>query len=387
MALTSERLTATLERPRRGASGRKSAPESVAGIQPVVYWAGLGALLLGLMLYVGVRWVTGPYFKAVDTGPTPLGSAQHAALLAIQIAGPIAAVAMLYWLLVRPWLRERRITSEGLLVLAYQTLWFQDPVGNGANYWFLYNSHLYNRGSWVNYLPFWSSYGGKPGHMFPEPIFGIGPGYIYFFVIGVWAGMVFFNFSLRRFPQFGVFGACVVAYGGIFIFDVVLEAVIWMPTGFYTYPGAGWLRFGSSAHAYAPLEGICVGFLCLPFVLLRHYRDDRGYTWVERGVDKVRCGPTLKVGLRLLALIAVAQSIMFFAYNIWIYQIGAHASSYPKAVLQDSYFLNGLCGAGTNRACPGPAIPNTRGNSAYVTQRGTAGIPAGTKLQPPVRLK
>jgi hypothetical protein len=53
--------------------------------------------------------------------------------------------------------------------------------------------------------------------------------------------------------------------------------------------------------------------------------------------------------------------------------IGAHASAYPKSVLRDSYFLNGLCGGETNRACPGPAIPNPRGNSAYITVQGGAG--------------
>ena len=39
---------------------------------PVKWWAALGAGILAFQAFVLARWLTGPYFKHVDPGPTPL---------------------------------------------------------------------------------------------------------------------------------------------------------------------------------------------------------------------------------------------------------------------------------------------------------------------------
>jgi hypothetical protein len=356
--------------------------------QPVVWWACLGAAMMIFMAVVIGRWVTGPYFKSVEHGPSKLPDGQHAALVVIQVGGCALALFCIYWALIRPWLKERRVASEGLLVVAYGTLYFQDPISNASNYWFLYNTHLWNRGSWINDLPLINGYTGTPGKMWSEPIFGMGPGYVYFWVIGVWAGNLAFKAVLRKFPKVGLPGAIVACYFSIVLFDVILEAFIWMRSGFFVYPGARWLTlFGDSYLAYPFIEGAMIGMLLVPFVLMRHFRDDKGYTFAERGVDKLNVGSKTKVGLRFLALVAVSQCFFFFAYNIWAYQVGAHSTTYQKEVLERSQFLNGLCGGDSGRACPGGAVPNARRHSAYLGTDGKVHVPKGTTVPKAVPIK
>jgi Spirocyclase AveC-like len=363
----------------RGA--RAEAPDEAAGTQPVVYWAIAGGIMLAFIAYMVIRWITGPYFKSVPGGPTQVPTGQHIALQVIQWGGTAIAVGCIVWFLVRPWVRNGQPTTEGLLSVCYGLLYIQDPVSVGGGYWFTYNATMWNRGSWVAYMPLFNNPDGRPGHMLAEPVFGMGSGYVYFWILLVAASLWAFRTVKTRFPRLGTPGAVFAAYLVPALGDVVLEGFVWMKTGFYAYPGApGPHLFPGHASAYPILEGILIGCLIFPYALLRYYKDDKGYTFVERGIDKVRVGKNTKVLLRFLALLAVAQGIYFFSYNIWAYQIGVHQQTWPKAVQQRSYFLNGVCGAGTNKLCPGPAVPNIRPHSGYFTPAGTVGLPAGTHL-------
>lgn len=350
-----------------------------------MWWALLGAALIVFMAWVIGQWVTGAYFEAVDPGQSEMPDAQGAALVAIQVGGSALALFCIHWTLVRPYLKERVVKSEGLLVLSYGTLYFWDPISNAANYWFLYNANLWNKGSWVNEMPLFRAWGGEPGAMWSEPIFGMGPGYVYFWVIGVWAGTRCFKFVKRRFPQVGTAGALVACYAGIFIFDVVIEAFIWMRTGFFVYPGGRQLGtiFGESYLAFPFIEAALIGVLLTPYVLLIQYKDDKGRFFVERGIDRVKLGSKGKTAVRFLAILAIAHVFYFSCYNIWAYHIGANATEYPREVQQRSHFLNGLCGEGAGRLCPGEAVPNSRGTSAYIDEQGSVSVPPGTDVELP----
>jgi hypothetical protein len=332
--------------------------------------------MLAYIGYILFRWITGPYFKAVDPGPTQVPEWQHYSLLAIQIGGTLGAIFCLWHFLVRPWRRDGKPTSEGLLVAAYATLYIQDPVANGGGYWFTYNATMWNRGSWVEYLPFFNAPSGKPGDMFAEPVFGMGSGYVYFWMTGVAIAFLVLKTTMKRFPRFGVVGAVAAAYVSAVVFDVVLEAFIWMQTGFYAYPGAPGPRlFGGAPFSFPVIEGILVGVLLVPYALLRYYKDDKGYTFVERGIDNLRVGKNVKVLLRFLAIVAVAQAIYFFCYNIFGYHVGVHQNEWPKSVQERSYFLNGVCGEPSGRACYAPGIPVPRPESAYVGTDGKLVVP------------
>jgi hypothetical protein len=374
-------VTSAPRAPRFKRSERVSIDTVEKRVQPVVYWAILGGIMLAFIAYVVIRWVTGPYFKPVRGGPTQVPTAQHIALLVIQLGGTAIALGCIYWFVIRPWRRDGRPTSEGLLAVCYGLLYIQDPVSIGGGYWFTYNATMWNRGSWVPYLPLFNNPDGRPGHMLAEPIFGMGSGYVYFWILLVAASLLAFRTVKKRFPRLGTPGALLAAYLTPVLGDVVLEGFVWMKTGFYAYPGApGPHLFTGQASAYPILEGVLIGFLITPYALLRYYKDDKGYTIVERGIDNLRLGGKTKAAIRFLALLAAAQLMYFFSYNIWAYQIGVHQQTWPKAVQQRSYFLDGVCGEGTDKLCPGRAVPNIRPHSAYITRSGQLGLPPGVHL-------
>src|SRR5262245_49491616 len=96
----------TPERITRPAALDRGAPKAI----PVEWWAFAGALICAFWAYVLIRWVTGPYFEEVPTGPTPVPDWMKVSIIAWQIVMPAIWLFMGYRLLLRPWLRERRLT-------------------------------------------------------------------------------------------------------------------------------------------------------------------------------------------------------------------------------------------------------------------------------------
>ena len=136
--------------------------------------------------------------------------------------------------------------------------------------------------------------------------------------------------------------------------------------------------------AYPIIEGLLIGCLLVPYALLRYYKDDKGYTIVERGIDTLAVGSKTKVLIRFFAVFAVANAIYFFCYNIWAYQIGTHQQAWPAEVQERSYLLNGVCGEGNDRLCPSPAMPNARDGASYINLQGGVTVPPGKELPAPV---
>src|SRR5581483_11435077 len=229
----------------------------------VIYWAGAGAVIVAFMAYVIIRWVTGPYFHSVGTGPSPVPDWMKVTITSATVLGFVAVGFCVYFVIVRPWRRERRVTTDGLLIIAYGLMNFQDPFSNYGGYWFLYNSWSPNMGSWTKALPGWMGFA-QPGHMMVEPVLWTMPAYIYFMVIGVAAGCWLVRKFRARWPHRGVGFAFLLTYLTMVFFDFIVENLLWGPTGLYTYPGLTGPAFFKGFFQQWPIcEGIFTGFICI----------------------------------------------------------------------------------------------------------------------------
>jgi hypothetical protein len=175
-----------------------------------------------------------------------------------------------------------------MLVIAFSTLWFQDPLSAYGGHWFSYNSWAINYGSWVHAVPGWLS-NGKPGAMLVEPIL-IMPGlYVYVFVITMFLGCAVMRRAKAKWPQIGTLGLIGVCFVGMVAFDIILEGVIFMPLGVWEYPGGrGFAIFSGSYHAFPLNEVVTVSATFTAVACLRYFRNDRGQTLVERGAENLR---------------------------------------------------------------------------------------------------
>lgn len=355
--------------------------EPQASVKPVRIWAAVGAALLILQVYVWIRWVTGPYFERVPAGPTELPTLMKTILTVYTIGIVIGLPLGIWWFIVRPWRRERRITLDGMFLVATGLMFFQDPLLNYFNTWCTYNTWMFNRGSWSSHIPGWVS-PEEPGHQVAEPLLMNAPGYAY----GVLLCTIFGAWVMRRvkakWPTISNLRLIGVVAVWAFVFDFVMEGLVLMPIGLYTFPGSIQSVSINAGHYYQwPVyEGLMWGGVQAGLCCLYYFTDDRGRTVVERGLDRVRGGVVKQQATRFLAIFAAVSAIFFVFYNLPAQWFGMHADPWPEDIQERSYFNGGICGAGTDKPCPDPALPLPRYGSGYINKDGQLVLPEGVTV-------
>jgi hypothetical protein len=349
---------------------------------PVKAWAGLGAVILAFEAFVIVKWLTGPYFERVKVGPSDVPDWMHISLRVMEVGFVSLWLWCVWHFFVQPWRKERRFTFDGLLCMALLVFaWFQDPLADYGGAVFTYNSDLVNMGSWLNEVP-GATVPGHPGAQLSEPLWtmAIYPGVIFLATI---LGCGFMRKIKERRPQISPLGLIGTAFVFFVFFDFVLEALILMPLGAYTYAGApDWISINDSHYfKYTFVEGIGFGAVWTCWASLRYFKNDKGETIAERGIDELKMSSSAKAGLRFLAIGAFIAVTMALCVNVPFYWQANNSSEYPRDVQKRSYFTQGICGEGTTLACFGKAVPLPRGNdSARVGPDGRLYVPAGTQL-------
>jgi hypothetical protein len=374
---TGEALLAGAERPAAPSEARPQTPN-------VVWWSLIGGLFLAFEIYVMVKWVTGPYFKTVPSGPSVPPLWMRVELIAWQAIGIVVALGMIYWFLVRPWRRDGRVAFDGLLCVSALLVAWQDPLSSYFSHWYTYNAYLVNKGSWVKGIPGWMS-SAAPGKMELEPIIWTPFLYVYLFFGGAAFACWVMRRASNRWPRMGNLGLILFACLAGMIVDVVAEGMLILPAGVYTYAGGHLALFPHAYHKYPLTEAPTVGFIMAGLGALRFFKDDQGRTMVERGVDKLRIGESGKNLLRFLAVFGMCNVLVLFCYNIPNAIIGAHSTAWPVDLQKRSYLTDHICGPGTDKPCPGPTVPLSQGDSsAYENARGTLSFPPG--VTPPTRV-
>jgi hypothetical protein len=342
--------------------------------KPVVVLAVAGALLIAFESYVYARWITGPRFVRVNSGPDSPPEWMKFALNAGQVIAVMAMLWCLYWFVYRPYRRDRRISVDGLFALSFLMLSFQDPISSYFGHWFTYNAYLFNRGSFVNDIPGWNAFG-QPGQMLATPIFFIPPTYVWAICSIVFVGRKVITAAAGRSPRLGTLGQVGVCAAAMFVFGLIFEASVLMPLGFYSYAGGPGAINGSDYYKYPLFEAVLFSLLATGFVVLRHFTNDRGETLAERGAGQLGLSSRLHTTVRFLAIAAAVNISMFVTYNVPASWFGTHSSSWPDDVQNRSYLTDHICGPDTDRACPGPTVPIPRPGSSHVS-------PSGELVQP-----
>lgn len=327
--------------------------------RPILFWASAGALLLAFEIVVLARWIFGSRFVATDPGPDPLPAVQNIYFIVLQIAVPLGALIGLFFWVVRPWWRERRLPTDAMIALSGVMIFFWDMSMNYTSVQLLYNSHFLNRGAWAN--DSWPTWTSPRGNMLPEPILVAIPGYTAL----VFSQVIFILWLLRRikarWPQLGKFATVIAIIGGLFLVDTVIELLL-LRTGVYAYPGGirAITLFAGQTYQLPLSESFLFGGLGLGAIaLLSYFRDDRGRTIVERGIDRLNVGTNARQFVKFLAIFGAVHLSFLVLYMVPQQWFATHSDSFPTGY--PTYMINDMCASGqTGTNCPGPGVPMPR---------------------------
>ncbi|MDB5716261.1 MAG: hypothetical protein JWO15_3658 [Sphingomonadales bacterium] len=319
----------------------------------------LGAAILAFEVYVWLSWILGAHFVPTDPGPDRIPARDLLTIHVLQWAvAAIGLIAAWFWIM-RPSLRAGHVTTDAMLAICCWSLVFYDPSMNFTSVTVLYNAYSINWGAWTLYS--WPSWTSPNGNTLAEPIVVTGFGYLCLVFCQVLATCWAIRKLLGRFPALSVPVQIIAIVFGMTVCDSVIEILL-LRTGIYAYPGG--IReitlFAGQTYQFPLSEGLTFGGMGVGAVaVLRHFKDDRGLTIAEHGIEQLRVRPAARQWIRFLSLFGFTHSafIMLFAVpNQWL---ATHSGPFPKGY--PSYMTVQLCAYGdTRHQCPGPGISMPR---------------------------
>ncbi len=283
---------------------------------------------------------------------------------------------LLYRWVIKPWRETGHVGIDGLYLLGFLSLTWQDVFMNYTQTAFLYNSEFVNFGSWYRGVPGWVP---PNGHHVPEPLLGIftlyGPFFFLGAVVGCWLMRKAKEYrpTLRAVSLFALTTACFV------VWLIVFELICMRFGQMWAYPGSartgvlGWFTLFKGTYYQYPVyvEGLFGAILLSTFTVIRYYRNDRGETWAERGSSDLRIGQKANSLLRFVAICGILNVTYLGTYFIPWNVFSLNSDSWPKSIVDRPYLVGGnRCGPATSYACPGPAVPIPRPDSAHLDPSG-----------------
>ena len=289
-------------------------------------WALLGVIWAVIAGSTWIQWFASDQFSATPIpGPDSMGDGTLVALRAVEVISAIVFIGLLWWALIRPYLRDRRIGLDGMLFVGCFIGVITDGILNGWTYLFAFNAHSVNLGSWNGFLPLAANDAPRYGEAL---LWGV-PMYVYF-VLGVSIGGCAIVRALRRrYPAISNAAALGIVFIAACAFDFIVENAIIRGTEGYAFtktPGSITVWAG---HAYQfPLyEMVCVGLLGAIFTGLRLSAQDSpdGLSFVERGVQRLPSG--WRRPAQWLAVLGFSATMLLAVYHFPVNTLGSNGDS------------------------------------------------------------
>jgi Spirocyclase AveC-like len=344
----------------------------------VLWWGAAGVGFAALQIYVFAAWIASGDAHHVGTGVTPVPTSMKVWADVQQVLFGVALPTLLYVLVIRPKRQHGRVSLEGLLFLAMFFVWWQDPLYNYLTTGFSYNATFLNLGGWAAHIPGWSS---PNGRNFAEPLIWDISFYMVVSVLGIIFGARLMRHLQTRWPRLSTGRMLAGMFLLIMVLDFAME-FFWVRIGSYAYAGtiSSITIFPSRPYRFPLDEPLLVAPLFLGWLCVYHFRNDRGETFVERGLAQLRVGSGAKTCLRFFALVGVMNLIFLLLNNVWVNAFQIHADAWPRSLQERSYFTHGMCGQGTGYACAGATLPiNRSGPTVHIGPAGNMIVPPGTK--------
>jgi hypothetical protein len=347
--------------------------------RPISWWAAIGFGFLAFAAYLVISWLAAGEAHRVTSGPTPLSTAMKVAL-GIQQWGLFAGMLALIWFkAVRPRLRTGSFTFDGLMVLAFALMWWSDPLYNYFTPGFNYNAYFVNLGSWVGHAPGWMS--PNPTQI-AQPLLWLPGVYTCAFFAMVLIVNLIFRKTRERYPTISPASMCLIAFIPMMVAGTLWEAPF-MVMGSHAYASSirGFTLNAGHYYAFPVYQGITASLLYTTWGAMRYFRDDRGHSFAERGIERLHVSARAKGWMRFFAVSGAITATFFVFYHLPNMLIALRGDAWSHDVQKRSYFVTHLCGPFSDVACPDPRVPFPRGDrSLRLSPDGRLVVPKGVTI-------
>lgn len=337
-----------------GSSTTATEPLPPRRVAPAAVLAALGALVATYALWTWAGWLAdGPKAVTADRDPESasrwVARGYESVMLIVAVGTGVRTVDQCR--------RERRLTFDAVMIFAGFFTLFWDPMVNWMQPNFMYSCQWLNVNTWVADAPWVVN---PVGNLMPQPVF-----IMLIYPFGLLGFAMILNFAMarlrHRFPRVSKLELLAFTYVFGWLLGFALEAPMFL-FNLWGLPGApADLSFFSNDHRFAWAEYVTTAIVFTTFAAVRFFRDDKGQTITERGLDGLK--PVARSVVSILATVAV------FAMSMWallLVQIpaGLHSSPYPASY--PAHLINGLCDI--------PGDPHSSQRSVYGPCPGSPGF-------------
>ncbi|MEW2581516.1 spirocyclase AveC family protein [Streptomyces syringium] len=294
-------------------------------LPPAVLWAALGTIYLLFAAWAMGQWIVFGRLDLRAGGDYALSNDRKAVLWAAQGAIAVAIAGVITWN-VRQCRRERRLTFDAALTIAYLTALWIGPVMNLGQHGVLYNRYLIHTPSWGPYIPGWRS---PAGHQQIETVLCSGLGFI--------AGIVWIHviatairlLVLRHRPQLTGLRFVLAATATAILISLPLDAA-WLLTGAFAFADSlPALTLFADQWYQLPLYKMALTAILLGLVpyLVWYSQQTRGpESAILRGIGNVprRARTTVQI---LAAIGLVHSCLLVFGPVNWLVSLATHGQT------------------------------------------------------------
>ena len=320
-------------------------------ITPVYYWATFGVAMVLLQTYVYASWIMSPDFRPVPTGIDPVPDNIKFWAFVLQAAITTLGIAMVIWV-VRQCYQQKRFTFDAMLLIGWTSCFWLDPVPNYIRPQVFFNSYYVNFGSWVEHIPGWVA---PTGALLPNAMFAEGMAFVAN-IFGSLVACIVMRWAQQTWKLSNFRTYLVGVAMSMMVFLIMEECMI--RAGWLAWPG---VIQALSLHAgtvyQMPLTEVllCGIFLGGFMAALRYFKDDRGLSIVERGIERVEFGgAAFKRALSLFAVIGFCN-LGWILYNLTTIPLALFSDDMPAGF--PSYMTNNMCGSKEINLCPSKSAP------------------------------
>jgi Spirocyclase AveC-like len=298
--------------------------------QPVLAWAAVGVVWIGVCVIAIWGWVTGDNFGPPPVlGPDKMTDGKLIGLRLVEVVSTGVLVVAVYFLAWRPWRREHRITLDALLLLGGTVGFVMDCWLNTRAFLFAFNAHSVNLGAWASYLPFHDP--AVPGHYAESLLWGL-PMYIYFCAALGYVGAMAARKLQTRFPHLSTQGILALLFIGDFLFDFVVENFIIRSTAAYSFvqTNEAMTLWGGEQYQFPIYESFLVACVGTAFTYARWSMDwsEDGLSVIERGVLSLPA--RFQLPTRILAAIGFCAAVLMVCYHLPVNWISLTGDSFAR---------------------------------------------------------